>query len=135
MSVENRKLPLDQFFKLRSEVLETWPTGKDVDLEDAIAYHKQLPVEKIFSQKLKAAKSTGDTLLQPRAGVALPEEHIELLQYLEKEGEADLLPTTIDSYTRHNRYEEAERGIEASRKEGRSLLNGFPAVNHGVGVC
>ncbi|HQD40508.1 MAG TPA: methylaspartate mutase subunit E, partial [Bacillota bacterium] len=97
MSVENRKLPLDQFFKLRSEVLETWPTGKDVDLEDAIAYHKQLPVEKIFSQKLKAAKSTGDTLLQPRAGVALPEEHIELLQYLEKEGEADLLPTTIDS--------------------------------------
>lgn len=135
VSVENRKLPLDQFFKLRSEVLETWPTGKDVDLEDAIAYHKQLPVEKIFSQKLKAAKSTGDTLLQPRAGVALPEEHIELLQYLEKEGEADLLPTTIDSYTRHNRYEEAERGIEASRKEGRSLLNGFPAVNHGVGVC
>jgi methylaspartate mutase epsilon subunit len=46
-----------------------------------------------------------------------------------------LLPTTIDSYTRHNRYKEAETGIEESRIAGRSLLNGFPAVNHGVLAC
>jgi len=45
------------------------------------------------------------------------------------------LPTTIDSYTRHNKYREAEEGIKESREAGRSLLNGFPAVNHGVELC
>ena len=63
------------------------------------------------------------------------EEHIKLLQYLESEGEADLLPSTIDSYTRQNRYEEAENGISESIRLGRALLNGFPAVNHGVAGC
>jgi methylaspartate mutase epsilon subunit len=57
------------------------------------------------------------------------------LQYLENEGEADLLPTTIDSYTRLNRYDEAEAGISKSRETGRSMLNGFPAVNYGVDIC
>ncbi|MEG1704933.1 MAG: methylaspartate mutase subunit E, partial [Niameybacter sp.] len=53
----------------------------------------------------------------------------------DKEGGADLLPTTIDSYTRQNRYEECEVGIQESIKAGRSLLNGFPGVNHGVKGC
>ena len=81
------------------------------------------------------AKEEGVTLAQPRAGVALIEKHIELLKYLEQEGGADLLPTTIDSYTRQNRYDECEIGINESIKAGRSLLNGFPAVNHGVKGC
>ena len=71
-------------------------------------------------------------LVQPRAGVALIDEHIGLLKYLETEGEADLLPTTIDAYTRQNRYAEAAKGIEKSITSGTSMLNGFPAVNHGV---
>ena len=50
-------------------------------------------------------------------------------------GEADLLPTTIDSYTRQNRYEEAEVGIKESIHTQKSMLNGFPAVNHGVYGC
>ena len=63
------------------------------------------------------------------------ERHIELLQHLEKYGEADLLPTTIDSYTRQNRYKEAENGINESLRLDRAMLNGFPAVNHGVAKC
>lgn len=74
-------------------------------------------------------------MAQPRAGVALVEEHIKLLQYLQNEGGADLLPNTIDSYTRQNRYNECEIGIQESIKENRSMLNGFPVVNHGVGNC
>lgn len=73
--------------------------------------------------------------MQPRACVALTEEHVQLLKFLEEKGEADLLPTTIDSYTRQNRYEEAENGIKESRSKGRSLLNGYPAVNQGVKRC
>ena len=67
-----------------------------------------------------------------RAGVALIDEHINLLNFLADEGEADLLPSTIDSYTRQNQYQEAQNGIDESLRAGRSLLNGFPAVNHGV---
>jgi len=57
------------------------------------------------------------------------------MQYLQNEGEADLLPTTIDSYTRQNRYEEAENGIRESARQNMAMLNGFPAVNHGVAGC
>ena len=135
MDIQNKKLSNDVFFKERQEVLTQWPTGKDVDLEEAIAYHKAMPESRSFSKKLLEAKAAGKTLVQPRAGVPVVEEHIKLLQYLEKYGEADLLPSTIDSYTRQNRYEEGENGIAESIRLGRAMMNGFPAVNHGVAKC
>ncbi len=135
MDIQNKRIPEDQFQALRKEVLTQWPTGKDVDFQEAVDYHKAMPKNRIFSQKLLDAKKDGITLIQPRAGVALLDEHIKLLTYLQDKGEADLLPTTIDSYTRQNRYAEAEDGIKESIKNGRSMLNGFPAVNHGVHAC
>lgn len=135
MELQNKKLSEDAFFAERREVLAQWPTGNGVDLEAAIAYQKAIDPAKRFGDKMLAAKEAGVTLIQPRAGVALYTEHIKLLQYLETEGEADLLPSTIDSYTRLNRYEEAEKGIERSKESGRSMLNGFPAVNYGVDIC
>ncbi len=135
MDIQNKRIPEDQFQALRKEVLTQWPTGKDVDFQEAVDYHKAMPKNRIFSQKLLDAKKDGVTLIQPRAGVALLDEHIKLLTYLQDKGEADLLPTTIDSYTRQNRYAEAEDSIKESIKNGRSMLNGFPAVNHGVHAC
>lgn len=135
MELVNKKLDLEQFWAERQEVLQSWPTGRGVDLEEAIAYHKQLPASKVMAKKLAQGKREGITFAQPRAGVALLHEHIELLRYLQDEGGADFLPTTIDSYTRQNRYKEAETGIEESRAAGRSMLNGFPAVNYGVDAC
>jgi len=135
MELKNKKLTHDEFFKQREEVLRQWPTGAGVNLEEAAEYLKKVPEHKQFSKKLRYAKENGITLAQPRAGVALVEEHINLLRYLQNEGEADLLPSTIDSYTRQNRYNECEVGIEESKKAGRSMLNGFPAVNYGVEGC
>lgn len=135
MDIQNKRLSDEAFYKQRAEVLCQWRTGKDVDLEEAVAYHKAMPEERMFSKKLLDAKKEGRTLIQPRAGVPVIEEHIKLMQYLEKNGEADLLPSTIDSYTRQNRYEEAENGISESIRLGRAMLNGFPAVNHGVANC
>ena len=135
MVIQNKKIPDAEFQALRQEVLAQWPTGKDVNLEEAVAYHKSMPENRIFSKKLIAAKKNRRTLIQPRAGVPVVERHIELLQHLEKFGEADLLPTTIDSYTRQNRYKEAENGINESLRLDRAMLNGFPAVNHGVAKC
>ena len=135
MDIQNKRLSDDQFYKQRSEVLAQWHTGKGVDLEEAVEYHKAMPENRKFSKKLLDAKRDRRTLVQPRAGVPVVEEHIKLMQYLEKHGEADLLPSTIDSYTRQNRYEEAENGISESIRLGRAMLNGFPAVNHGVAKC
>ena len=135
MDIQNKRIDEGEFMQLRQEVLAQWPTGKDVDLEEAVAYHKAMPASRNFSQKLLDAKRDGRTLVQPRAGVPVVEEHIKLMQYLQDNGEADLLPSTIDSYTRQNRYEEAENGIAESIRLGRAMLNGFPAVNHGVAKC
>lgn len=135
MNIKFRKWTDEEFFKMREEVLKQWPTGAEVDLDEAVKYHKNLPAHKNFAKKLMDAKEKGITLAQPRAGVALIEQHIELLNFLDKEGGADLLPSTIDSYTRQNKYENCEKGIEESKKLGRSMLNGFPGVNHGVKGC
>ena len=135
MDIQNKRIPEAEFNAIRAEVLTQWPTGKDVNIEEAVAYHKAIPENRSFGKKLIKAKEEGKTLIQPRAGVPVLEKHIELLQFLEKNGEADLLPSTIDSYTRQNRYKEAENGISESIRLDRAMLNGFPAVNHGVAKC
>jgi methylaspartate mutase epsilon subunit len=131
--MHERQVPIDKFRAARQEVLASWPTGAGVDLEEALRYQRAMPTGRRFAEALQNAR--GRLLIQPRAGVALIEEHIRLLKYLETEGEADLLPTTIDAYTRQNRYAEAAKGIEKSIQAGTSMLNGFPAVNHGVEGC
>lgn len=136
MELRNKKWTEEEFFEVRKEVLASWHTGQSelLDLDKAVAYIKSLPKEKNFAIKLEENKAKGITLVQPRAGVADIDKHIELLTFLQNAG-ADFLPSTIDSYTRQNRYQEAEKGIEESRTNGRSMLNGFPAVNYGVEMC
>ncbi|MCC3868410.1 methylaspartate mutase subunit E [Terrisporobacter mayombei] len=135
MEIRNKKISKEEFNHIREEVLSLWPTGKEVNLEESFEFHKSLPENKIFSVKLIKAKEEGITLIQPRAGVALVDDQIKLLTYLQNVGQADLLPTTIDSYTRQNCYEDAQKGIVESIKNNKSMLNGFPAVNHGVESC
>ena len=135
MELKNKRMEESAFMAQRATVLAQWPTGAEVDLVEAVAYQKTIPEGKRFDAKLRKAAAEKATLIQPRAGVPLIDKHIELLTHLETEGEADLLPTTIDSYTRLNRYEEAERGIKESASLGKAMLNGFPAVNHGVRSC
>ena len=137
MELRNKKWTEEEFLAERQKVLATWKTGSDpeLDLDKAVEYLKSIPAHKNFAIKLANAKKNGQrTLVQPRAGVPVIAKHIELLEHLEASG-ADFLPSTIDSYTRQNRYLEAEKGIEESIKEHRAMLNGFPAVNHGVEGC
>ncbi|WP_407277634.1 methylaspartate mutase subunit E [Aromatoleum evansii] len=133
MQLRNKKLDMDTFLSERTEVVASWVTGKDVDFEEGVRYQHSLPESKRFSSVLAAADREGRTLRQPRAGVALVDEHIKLLQFLEDA--CDLLPSTIDAYTRLNHYEKAAEGIARSTAAGTSLLNGFPAVNHGLKEC
>ncbi len=135
MDVQNKKWSNSHFEKVREDVLRQWKTGQDVDFDQSILFHQQLHENQNFSLVLKQAKEDKRVLIQPRCGVALVDKHIELIQYLRKNGKADCLSATIDSYTRHNRYDEVEAGIQESLSQDRSLLNGFPAVNHGVDAC
>lgn len=133
----NRKLTEEEFKKIRKKVINLWPTGKEaINLDENIKYGGKVPSYKNVALTLKKAKEEGKTLIMPRGGVALVDDHIELLKCLQDEGGTDLLPTTIDSYTRNARYKEAQEALEKNIKfPGHSLLNGFPAVNHGVSGC
>ncbi|MBI5445924.1 MAG: methylaspartate mutase subunit E [Deltaproteobacteria bacterium] len=132
MTIRNRKLTEAEFFKEREEVLAQWPTGRSVDLEEAIAFHKSLPPHKNWVHKMRQAKESGQIYAITGMGKATIEEQIELLTYVEREGLADILGTSPDSHSRQNDYAEAERGLAESVKRGKSVLNGLPLVNHGV---
>ncbi len=136
MDLKNKKIPEKEFLRIRKEVLGSWKTGHDnqLNLAKAVKCLKSIPEHKNFAIKLNKAKEAGITLVQPRAGVPELDEHIKLLQFLEKSG-ADFVPSTVDSYTRQNRYMEAQKGLDESVQRHRALLNGFPVVNHGVSNC
>lgn len=135
MEIKNQQLNKTDFLISRQKILSDWPTGAQIDLNEVATYQKRIPPVKNFAVRLNSALESEEILIQPRAGVALVNEQIELLKYLEEDGKPDLLPTTVDSYTRQNRYPEAENAIIESQFAGRSLLNGFPIVNHGVNEC
>ncbi|MFP4079007.1 MAG: methylaspartate mutase subunit E, partial [Candidatus Izemoplasmataceae bacterium] len=91
--INNKKLDWDLFLETRKEVLQQWPTGSDeaLELEEAVKTLSNVPDHKQFAKKLRRAKSLGITMVQPRAGVALIDEHIALLDALHKKGGADFL--------------------------------------------
>lgn len=134
-TISCRRWTLDELEEERRQVLAMWPTGVGVDLEEATEYHRLTTPTRSYPLKVRAAQEGGITLVQPRGGVPLLEDHLRLLRCLQEEGSADLLPTTTDSYTRNERFADAQRGIEESRDVGRSMLNGLPVVCHGVAAC
>jgi methylaspartate mutase epsilon subunit len=135
IDVQNRRLDDDVFFEERRRILSLWPTGKDVDLDEAVARHQSLSAAKHFVTKTRKAKKEGRTLIQPRGGVGLIDEFINNCKMLEEKGRADLLPSTTDSYTRYGKYDLAEKAIKESEKAGRTMLNGTPLVNWGLPGC
>jgi methylaspartate mutase epsilon subunit len=84
---------------------------------------------------MRRAAEEGRCLTQPRGGFGTFEKQLELMQTLDREGLADVVPTTTDSYTRNEQFAQAQEGIEASERSGRSMLNGLPIVNYGVDCC
>lgn len=130
-----RRLHDDELAAERRKVLATWETGREVDLDEAVAFHASLPPLANQPRRLAKAAADGDLLTEPRAGVAVLEDHIALLSYLRDEGRADILPSSVDSYTRNLRFAQAREAVEESRRAGRSLLNGFPVAIHGVKGC
>ncbi|MFZ7102761.1 MAG: methylaspartate mutase subunit E [Peptococcaceae bacterium] len=133
--VRNQQLNSDEFKDLRRDLIGKWPTLQEIELGEAIDYQKNLPAAKNLPQLIAKAKENGDTLIYPRGGVALFDEQLKLMLALQDEGQADYLPSTTDSYTRNEKFRDAENGIKQSHTQKRSLLNGFPIVNYGFSKC
>jgi methylaspartate mutase epsilon subunit len=132
LPLSQARIPDDVFAQMRRENLARWPTGAEVDFEAAVARHKALPLHKRLGWVMREAVKQGRCLTQPRGGFGTFALQMELMQALDREGLADIVPTTTDSYTRNEQFHLAQKGIEESERMGRSLLNGYPIVNYGV---
>jgi len=132
MEVRNIKLSEEEFFKEREEVLAQWPTGKEVDLDEAVEYHKNMPPSKVLPLKMLEAKEKGEVYPVTGMGKTTIEEQMELYKYVQDEGQAEVLGISVDSLSRFINFEEAEKGLQESIRTGKSVLNGLPVVNHGV---
>ena len=131
IKVKQQKIDDKTFAKMRQEQLAQWPTGKEVDIDEAVEYHKTLPDSKNFTKVLAKYKAEGKIGLFPRSGVPIVEEEIKLLKGLNSVG-VRLFPFTTDSYTRNLQLDKAQKGLEESIRTGKNKLNGYPIINHGV---
>jgi methylaspartate mutase epsilon subunit len=131
IEVRQKRIDEDRFLEMRKDILSEWPTGQEVDLEEAVAYHRDLPESKNFMKVTEKLCREGRTTVWPRAGTPVLEDEIALVKTLVASGIRHI-PVTIDSYTRRYEFEKAGQALEQSIKTGRALLNGYPIVNHGV---
>ena len=129
--IRNKRLDEDQFLKMRGPVLDLWPTGREVDLDEAVEYQKKLPDSKSFLKVTQKLHREGKTAVFPRAGTGLVEDQISLYRKLVQSG-VPYLPVTTDSYTRQLEFKKVETILDEMQKTGRKLLNGYPLINHGV---
>jgi len=126
------RIPDEVFAGMRRENLARWPTGAEVDIDEAADYHRSLPEHKQLGAVMRKAVREGCCLTQPRGGFGTLEMQKHLMQILDRDGLADIVPTTTDSYTRNEQWQNAQKGMQESARAGRSLLNGYPMVNCGV---
>jgi methylaspartate mutase epsilon subunit len=129
--LKNKRLDEKEFLKMRGPVLALWPTGREVDLDEAIEYQKKLPDSKSWHKVALKLREEGRTAIFPRAGTGLLEDQISLSKKLVESG-VPFIPVTTDSYTRQLDFEKVEGILAEMRKTGRKMLNGYPIINYGV---
>lgn len=132
MHVTNERLTDAQFNQELDRLRGLWPTFRDLDLDEMAQYHRDVVRERTFADAYRKARAEGKVLLQPRFGVATVEAQAEGVRVLEKEGGADLLTMSSDTYSRREEFAKAAEAVRLSHENGRSMLNGFPAAIHGI---
>jgi methylaspartate mutase epsilon subunit len=131
MEIRNKAWTDEEFFKVRKDVLAQYRTGKEIeDIDECVAYQKNIPGYKRHSVRCHKYADSGEVDLHVMIGVATLEQMIDHMKSLE-----DLDPgwgLHPDTYTRSRQFEKVQSAVERSKKEGRSVLNGFPIINYGV---
>lgn len=138
-SIRNTRMSDEDFFRIReTEVLNQWPTGEAIrNLDECFDAARELSVGagRNYAIHNKNARDLNVHNIQPQFGQATTEFMIDGMSYVEQN--SPMVPTGAwnifsDSYTRKNNYKMAQQGIERSRAEGKTMLNGWPIVNFGV---
>ncbi len=136
MDVKDERWSEVEFLSQRAQVLSEWPTGQEVDLDEAVSYHRALPDNKVQAKQLARAKSESNIVILPQLGQARLETMLDFIGFVENEcGMQDWNESwfwILDAYSRKKRFDAVENAIIASKEQGQNLLSGFPAVNHGV---
>jgi len=129
--LRNKRLDEREFLKMRAPFLAQWPTGREVDLDEAVEYQKRLPDSKNWHKVAQRLHQEGRTAIFPRAGTGLLEDQISLSKKLVESG-VPFIPVTTDSYTRQLDFQKVDSILAEMKKTGRNLLNGYPIINYGV---
>jgi methylaspartate mutase epsilon subunit len=133
MELSDRRWEEDRFFAVRKEVLAQWPTGAEVeDLSQGIDFQKSLPEHKRLIAKFELNRAAGNIITMPQVGHATVEQTARHMRTVEDQGGADSWLIFMDTYTRKSRFKDAQTMLENSLKSGKSELNGYPCVCHGV---
>jgi methylaspartate mutase epsilon subunit len=119
-----------EFLSMRDEVLDTWPTGKEVRSADIMKNHMN-PRKNLNHLIMNRLFSYSGPILQPRTGVAHTSDEIEILQFL-RTANLEVSSIQLDAASRKKMYHKAEEGVLKSEKGKISLLNGYPVPIHGV---
>ncbi|MDR1184317.1 MAG: hypothetical protein LBK67_05925 [Coriobacteriales bacterium] len=135
--IRNVRLDDEEFFRIRKEeVLCQWETGKELEnFDECVAAARECSAGKNYADKQLDARKNGYHIIMPQFGQGLTEFVIEGMSYVE--ANSPLLPHGVwniysDSYTRKLNFKMAQVGIERSKAEGRTMLNGWPIVCLGV---
>jgi methylaspartate mutase epsilon subunit len=119
-----------RFARQREEVLAGWPTGAAArSLADNAKFLGAQPRVADVLADVHAGRRP--MVVQPRSGVPDLEQQIGLFRQFGEQGAA-VVSYQVDSLTRNNNYRGAAEAIATSERRGAAVLNGFPAVNHGV---
>jgi len=130
MEFSNKKWSREEFLVQREQLFAQTNGSMSVDWEQSAAYLQEIPNAKWMAFRLWQAAEKGNTLIQSAGGVSKLKEEKQMLRTFEREGEADLLSVAVDSFTRQNRLEEAQKLIDSGRSR-----EGFPVIGHGVEAC
>lgn len=132
MDVRNQRLDDADFGRELERMRGLWPTFRDIDLDEVAQYHRDVVGERTFAHAYRRARADGGILLQPRFGVATIDAQAEGVRVLEEDGGADLMTMSSDTYSRREEFARAADAVKLSHEKGRSMLNGFPSVVHGI---
>jgi methylaspartate mutase epsilon subunit len=138
MQVTDTRWEESFFLEQRVGALKEWPTGSEVDLEEALRFHLALPENKVQALQLARAKAENGIVVLPQLGQARMETMLEIIRFVEQEcGMSDWNDSwfmILDAYSRKKRFDAVDKAINASREAGVNLLSGYPAVNRSLGA-
>ena len=80
------RIPDRSFAEMRRLNLARWPTGAEVDLDEAVAYLQSVPEHKKLAWVTRRAVQQGHCLTQPRGGFGTFAMHEHLLETLDRQG-------------------------------------------------